>query len=115
MRKFLLNNYNVASIKLLGHLLYLEAEFESDIPGEIGMQFEELMYNKMGVENWRILLKLCIEYDYVLFWIQAMDPQNGPKEPWPSPLWNGPNLIMPEDLYEEFIENNPVNVKSKIE
>ena len=86
--------------------IVLKAKTEKDIPKDVASKFEKIMHDKMDVESWRKLVKWCIDYEYVLFWIQAMDPRNGPKEPWPAPLWDGPKMIMPQDLYHKFIEQN---------
>ena len=84
----------------------LKAKTENDIPRDAGSRFEKILHDKMDVESWRKLVKWSIDYEYVLFWIQAMDPRNAPKEPWPAPFWDGPKMIMPQDLYHKFIEEN---------
>ena len=84
----------------------LKAKTENDIPRDAGSRFEKILHDKMDVESWRKLVKWSIDYEYVLFWIQAMDPRNGPPEPWPAPLWDGPKMIMPQDLYHKFIKEN---------
>ena len=77
-----------------------------DIPNDVASKFEKILHDEMDVESWRKLVKWCIDYEYVLFWIQALDPRNAPEEPWPSPLWDGSKMIMPQDLYHKFIEEN---------
>ena len=84
----------------------LKAKTENDIPRDAGSRFEKILHDKMDVESWRKLVKWSIDYEYVLFWMQAMDPRNAPEEPWPAPFWDGPKMIMPQDLYHKFIEEN---------
>ena len=84
----------------------LKAKTENDIPRDARSRFEKILHDKMDVESWRKLVKWSIDYEYVLFWMQAMDPRNAPKEPWPAPFWDGPKMIMPQDLYHKFIEEN---------
>ena len=86
--------------------IVLKAKTEKDIPNDVASKFEKILHDKMDVESWRKLVKWCIDYEYVLFWIQAKDPKNSPKEPWPAPLWDGSDMIMPKDLYQKFIEQN---------
>ena len=82
----------------------LKAKTENDIPRDAGSRFEKILHDKMDVESWRKLVKWSIDYEYVLFWIQAMDPRNAPEEPWPAPLWDATRPV--QDLYHKFIEQN---------
>ena len=84
----------------------LRAKNEQDIPKDTKSRFEEILLNEMDVESWRRLLKWCSDYEFLLFWIQAENPKNGPPEPWPAPLWNGSDFKIPHKLYHKFIEEN---------
>ena len=95
------NDEYQASLKIV-----LKAKTEKDIPKDVVSKFEKILHDKMDVESWKKLVKWCIDYEFVLFWMQALDPKNAPKEPWPAPLWDGSKTIVPQDLYHKFIEQN---------
>ena len=76
------NEYQ-ASLKIV-----LKAKTEKDIPKDVVSKFEKILHDEMDLESWKKLVKWCIDYGYVLIWMQALDPRNAPKKPWPAPLWD---------------------------